>query len=70
MNKLFTPLKIRNTTFKNRMGVSPMCMYSAKDGLATDFHLTHLGSRAVGGFGFIMQEATAISPEGKILIKI
>lgn len=69
MAKLFTPLEIRNTTFKNRMAVSPMCMYSSEDGFATDFHLTHLGSRAVGGFGLIIQEATAISPEGRITYK-
>lgn len=66
MAKLYTPISIRNTTFKNRFALSPMCMYSAEDGFATDFHLTHLGSRAVGGFGFLLQEATAISPEGRI----
>lgn len=66
MSQLFSPLHIRNTEFKNRMVVSPMCMYSAVDGFANDFHLTHLGSRAVGGFGMIMQEATAVSPEGRI----
>lgn len=51
------------------MVVSPMCMYSAIDGFANDYHLAHLGSRAVGGFGLIMQEATAISPEGRITYK-
>lgn len=66
MNQLFSPLYIKNTEFKNRMVVSPMCMYSAIDGFANDFHLTHLGSRAVGGFGLIMQEATAVAPEGRI----
>lgn len=66
MNLLFSPLKIKNTTFKNRMVVSPMCMYSSTDGFANDFHLAHLGSRAVGGFGLIIQEATAVSPEGRI----
>lgn len=66
MTKLFTPLQIRNTTFKNRMVVSPMCMYSSKDGYANDFHLVHLGSRATGQFGLIIQEATAVSPEGRI----
>lgn len=66
MTKLFSPLKIKNTTFKNRMVVSPMCMYSSVDGFANDFHLVHLGSRAVGGFGLIIQEATAVSPEGRI----
>src|SRR5690554_3516581 len=66
MTQLFSPFTIRNTTFKNRMVVSPMCMYSCKDGYATDFHLVHLGSRASGGFGLIIQEATAVSPEGRI----
>lgn len=66
MVQLFTPFKIRNTTFKNRLVVSPMCMYSATNGFASDFHMVHLGSRAMGGFGLIIQEATAISPEGRI----
>ncbi|MCG2420355.1 NADH:flavin oxidoreductase/NADH oxidase [Aequorivita sp. F47161] len=66
MSILFSPLKIKNTTFKNRTVVSPMCMYSCVDGYANDFHLVHLGSRAVGGFGLIIQEATAVSPEGRI----
>jgi 2,4-dienoyl-CoA reductase-like NADH-dependent reductase (Old Yellow Enzyme family) len=63
---LFSSLKIKSKTFKNRMVVSPMCMYSSVDGFANDFHLVHLGSRAVGGFGLIIQEATAVSPEGRI----
>lgn len=66
MTLLFSPLTIRNTTFKNRMVVSPMCMYRSEDGFADDFHLVHLGSRAMGGFGLIIQEATSISPEGRI----
>ncbi len=66
MNLLFSPLKIKNTTLKNRMVVSPMCMYSSVDGFANDFHLVHLGSRAVGGSALIIQEATAVSPEGRI----
>ncbi|MEJ7646974.1 MAG: NADH:flavin oxidoreductase/NADH oxidase [Chryseolinea sp.] len=66
MHKLFSPLKIRNVIFKNRIAVSPMCMYSSIDGFANDFHLVHLGSRAVGGAALIMQEATAVSPEGRI----
>ncbi len=66
MTKLFSSLTIRNTTFKNRMVVSPMCMYSSMDGFANDFHLVHLGSRATGGFALILQEATAVSPEGRI----
>lgn len=63
---LFTPLKIKNITFRNRLVVSPMCQYSCVDGFATDWHLVHLGSRAVGGAGLIIQEATAVSPEGRI----
>lgn len=66
MVQLFSPFQIRNTTFKNRLVVSPMCMYSSENGYASDFHLVHLGSRAMGGFGLIIQEATAISPEGRI----
>jgi len=66
MSKLLSPITIGNTTFKNRITISPMCQYSAVDGFATDWHLVHLGSRAVGGAGLIMQEATAISPDGRI----
>lgn len=66
MALLFSPLTIKNTTFKNRIVVSPMCQYSAVDGFATDWHLVHLGSRAVGGAGLVIQEATAVSPEGRI----
>lgn len=66
MSALFSPLTIKNVTFRNRITVSPMCQYSATDGFATDWHLVHLGSRAVGGAGLIMQEATAVSPEGRI----
>lgn len=66
MTQLFSSFTIRNTTFKTRMVVSPMCMYSSKNGYATNFHLVHLGSRALGGFGLIIQEATAVSPEGRI----
>lgn len=63
---LFTPLKLRNVTLKNRIVVSPMCQYSASDGFANDWHLVHLGSRAVGGAGLVFTEATAVSPEGRI----
>ncbi|WP_254831899.1 NADH:flavin oxidoreductase/NADH oxidase [Haloglomus salinum] len=64
---LFTPLELRNTTARNRVMVSPMCQYSCDDdGLATDWHHVHLGSRAVGGAGIVMAEATAVSPEGRI----
>lgn len=63
---LFLPFSIRSTTFRNRIVISPMCQYSARDGFANDWHLVHLGSRATGGAGLIMQEATAVSPEGRI----
>jgi len=66
MSKLLSPLTIRNTTLKNRITISPMCQYSSVDGFANDWHLVHLGSRAVGGAGLVMQEATAVSPEGRI----
>lgn len=66
MSKLFEPLKIKEITFKNRIAVSPMCQYSAENGYANDWHLVHLGSRAVGGAGLIIVEATAVSPEGRI----
>ena len=66
MSKLFTTLQIRDIIFGNRIVVSPMCQYSAHDGMSTDWHLVHLGSRAVGGAGLIFTEATAVSPEGRI----
>jgi 2,4-dienoyl-CoA reductase-like NADH-dependent reductase (Old Yellow Enzyme family) len=66
MAKLFEPLQIGHTTLKNRIVVSPMCQYSSVDGFANDWHLVHLGSRAVGGAGLIITEATAVSPEGRI----
>ena len=66
MAKLFTPLTIKAVTFKNRIVVSPMCEYSSVDGFANEWHLVHLGSRAVGGAGLIITEATAVSPEGRI----
>ena len=66
MAHLFEPLTLRDVTFRNRIGISPMCQYSAEDGLATDWHLVHLGSRAAGGAGLVMAEATAVSPEGRI----
>ncbi|MFB6340333.1 NADPH dehydrogenase NamA [Saccharicrinis sp. FJH62] len=66
MSKLFSPLKIKDITFRNRVAVSPMCQYSSEDGFANDWHLVHLGSRAIGGAGLIIQEATAVSPEGRI----
>ena len=63
---LFTPLKIRDITLRNRIAVSPMCQYSCDDGFATDWHLVHLGSRAVGGAGLVMAEATAVEARGRI----
>jgi 2,4-dienoyl-CoA reductase-like NADH-dependent reductase (Old Yellow Enzyme family) len=66
VSQLFTPLKIGKVTFRNRIFVSPMCQYSSRDGLPTDWHLVHLGSRAVGGAGMVMVEATAVTPEGRI----
>lgn len=66
MSILFSPLSLRSITFRNRIFVSPMCQYSSRDGLPTDWHLVHLGSRAVGGAGLVMVEATAVSPEGRI----
>ncbi|MBZ9711999.1 NADH:flavin oxidoreductase/NADH oxidase [Deinococcus multiflagellatus] len=63
---LFRPLKVRGLTLPNRVVVSPMCMYSAQQGLANDFHLVHLGQYALGGAGLIFTEATAVSPEGRI----
>ncbi|TKC12540.1 NADH:flavin oxidoreductase/NADH oxidase [Pedobacter polaris] len=68
MSLLFSPLKIKNIELKNRIVVSPMCEYSATDGFPNNWHLVHLGSRAVGGAGLIITEATAVSPEGRISI--
>ena len=66
MSKLFSPLTIKDIEFKNRLVISPMCQYSAVDGFANDWHLVHLGSRAVGGAALIIQEATAVSANGRI----
>lgn len=63
---LFTPLSIRGVTLKNRIAVSPMCQYSSTEGLANDWHLVHLGSRAVGGAGLVFVEATAVTRDGRI----
>ncbi len=63
---LLSPLRIEGVTFRNRIGVSPMCQYSSTDGLANDWHLVHLGSRAAGGAGLILVEATAVTAEGRI----
>lgn len=66
MPNLTESLRLRGVTVRNRVGVSPMCMYSSDDGFATDFHLAHLGSFAMGGAGLVMTEATAVLPEGRI----
>jgi len=66
MAHLFDALTIRDVEFANRIFVSPMCQYSSTDGLPNDWHLVHLGSRAVGGAGLVMTEATAVLPEGRI----
>ena len=66
MSKLFSPLKIRGVTLKNRVAMSPMCQYSCVDGTVSDWHLVHLGTRAMGGTALILTEAIAIAPEGRI----
>src|SRR4051794_20236862 len=66
MPSLFESLAIRDVTFANRVFVSPMCQYSSHDGYANDWHLVHLGARAVGGAGLVLAEATAVVPEGRI----
>jgi 2,4-dienoyl-CoA reductase-like NADH-dependent reductase (Old Yellow Enzyme family) len=66
MSKLFEKFKLREIEFRNRIWVSPMCQYSSDDGMPTDWHLVHLGARATGGAGLVIQEATAVSPEGRI----
>jgi 2,4-dienoyl-CoA reductase-like NADH-dependent reductase (Old Yellow Enzyme family) len=63
---LFEPFTVRSVTLHNRIGVSPMCQYSSEDGVANDWHLVHLGSRAIGGASLVIAEATAVSPEGRI----
>lgn len=66
MSHLFSPHTLRGVTLRNRIGVSPMCQYSAVDGLANDWHFVHLGAFATGGAGLVCVEATAVSPEGRI----
>ena len=68
MAKLFEPLTLRGKTSRNRIWIAPMCQYSCenKDGMASDWHLVHLGSRATGGAGLVMCEATAVHPDGRI----
>jgi 2,4-dienoyl-CoA reductase-like NADH-dependent reductase (Old Yellow Enzyme family) len=66
MPYLFEPLKLRDITFRNRIGISPMCQYSSTNGLANEWHLVHLGSRAVGGAGIVFTEAAAVEARGRI----
>ena len=66
MSRLFEPYPIRSVTFRNRIFVSPMCQYSSEDGMPNEWHMVHLGSRAVGGAGLVMVEASGVSPEGRI----
>lgn len=66
MPSLLAPITLRDVTVRNRVWLSPMCQYSAVDGVPTDWHLAHLGARAIGGFGLVMTEATAVVPEGRI----
>src|SRR6202035_5078436 len=66
MNHLFDPLKLRGLTLPHRLAVAPMCQYSATGGHPNDWHLVHLGSRAVGGASLIFTEATAVTPDGRI----
>src|SRR5690349_7703230 len=63
---LFDPFVVRGLTLRNRIGVSPMCQYSSEDGFANDWHLVHLGSRAVGGAALVLTEASAVTAEGRI----
>src|SRR5215211_6532343 len=66
MSRLFSAFSLRGVEFRNRVFVSPMCQYSSRDGLPNDWHMVHLGSRAVGGAGLVCVEATGVSPEGRI----
>ncbi len=66
MSHLFDPLPLRGVTLRNRVGVSPMCQYSAQNGMANDWHKIHLGARAMGGAGLIITEAVAVEPRGRI----
>jgi 2,4-dienoyl-CoA reductase-like NADH-dependent reductase (Old Yellow Enzyme family) len=66
MSALFTPLTVKDVTFRNRIGVSPMCQYSATDGVMNDWHRVHLGARAAGGAGLVIAEATAVRADGRI----
>jgi len=66
VSRLFTPLTLRGTTIRNRIWAAPMCQYSSDEGHPNDWHLVHLGALARGGSGLVMQEATAVTPGGRI----
>src|SRR4051812_17372504 len=66
MPTLLDPVAFRSMTARNRVGISPMCMYSADDGMPNDWHLVHLGARATGGSGLIITEANAVDARGRI----
>lgn len=66
MPRLFDPITLRGLTVRNRAWLAPMCQYSCEDGVPTDWHLVHLGARATGGFGLVLTEAAAVTPEGRI----
>ncbi|MBK8026830.1 MAG: NADH:flavin oxidoreductase/NADH oxidase [Chloroflexi bacterium] len=66
MTHLFSPYELRGVTFRNRIGVSPMCQYSGREGFAADWHMVHLGARAAGGAGLVIVEATAVEARGRI----
>jgi len=66
MSKIYQPITVKSVTFRNRIGMSPMCQYSSVNGFANDWHFVHYGTRAVGGAGLILVEATAVAPEGRI----
>ena len=66
MTHLFEPLKLRDIVLPNRIGMPPMCQYSAVDGVAADWHFVHYGTRAIGGAGLMIVEATAVTAEGRI----
>ncbi|WP_313958789.1 oxidoreductase [Burkholderia gladioli] len=63
---LFSPYQLGDVSLRNRIAISPICVYSASEGVPDDWHLVHLGSRAIGGAGLVFTEATAVSPEGRI----
>src|SRR5690606_38605232 len=66
MSQLFSEYQVKGVLLRNRIVVSPMCQYSADDGVPNDWHLVHLGARAIGGAALVIAEATAVAPEGRI----